>query len=77
MPPLNLLTAKYGVNFNELAWKVQTNAPTIGDDGKMVMGEDGNPVMAMQAYPILNYGPLIQAVVDFLLVAPRFSSQSK
>jgi large conductance mechanosensitive channel len=31
--------------------------------------EGGKPVMAFQDYPILNYGPFIQSVVDFLLVA--------
>ena len=30
---------------------------------------DGKPVMMLQDYPILNYGPFIQSVVDFLLVA--------
>jgi large conductance mechanosensitive channel len=69
MPPLNLLTAKYGVNFNELALKVETEAPKMLPDGKMEMDAAGAPIMAMQQYPILNYGPFIQTVVDFLLVA--------
>jgi large conductance mechanosensitive channel len=34
----------------------------------MVMVE-GQPEMLVQDYPILNYGPFIQSVVDFLLVA--------
>lgn len=34
----------------------------------MVMNE-GRPLLEMQDYPVLNYGPVIQSVVDFLLVA--------
>lgn len=68
MPPLNLLTAKYGVNFNDLAFKIKTEAPKLNADGTMVM-KDGKPEMLTQDYPILNYGPFIQSVVDFLLVA--------
>ena len=68
MPPLNLLTSKFGVNFTDLALKIQTQAPKLNADGTMLM-EDGKPVMAFQNYPILNYGPFIQSVVDFLLVS--------
>jgi len=68
MPPLNLLTARFGVNFTDLAWKVPLLAPKLNADGTMVM-EDGKPVMALQNYPIINYGPFIQSVVDFLLIA--------
>ncbi len=68
MPPLNLLTSKYGVNFNDLALKIQTEAPKLNPDGTMVMA-DGKPEMVFQNYPILNYGPFIQSVIDFLLVA--------
>jgi len=68
MPPLNLLTSKYGVNFTDLALKVRTEAPKLLADGTMEM-KDGKPVMALQDYPILNYGPFIQSVVDFILVA--------
>jgi large conductance mechanosensitive channel len=68
MPPLNLLTAKYGVNFNDLALKIKTEAPKLAADGTMVM-KDGKPEMSVQNYPILNYGPFLQSVVDFLLVA--------
>ena len=69
MPPLNLLTAKYGVDFNELAYKIQTEAPKIGDDGKPVTDSAGKAVLEMQDYAILQYGPFIQTVVDFLLIA--------
>ena len=68
MPPLNLLTSKFGVNFTDLAYKIKTEAPKLNPDGTMLM-EEGKPVMAFQNYPILNYGPFIQSVVDFLLVA--------
>lgn len=68
MPPLNLITARFGVNFNELALKVKTNAPKLNADGTMVM-DNGKPVMELQDYPILNYGPFIQTVVDFILIA--------
>ena len=68
MPPLNLLTSKFGVNFNDLAWRVRMESPKLLADGTAEM-LDGKPVMLMQDYPILNYGPFIQSVVDFLLVA--------
>ncbi|MCA9196398.1 MAG: large-conductance mechanosensitive channel protein MscL [Planctomycetales bacterium] len=68
MPPLNLLVAKYGVNFSELAFKVNTMAPTM-EDGQMVKEADGTIKLSQQPYPILNYGPLIQTVIDFVLIA--------
>ena len=68
MPPLNLLTSKYGVNFSDLALKIKTESPKLNPDGTMVMA-DGKPEMVFQNYPILNYGPFIQSVIDFLLVA--------
>jgi large conductance mechanosensitive channel len=68
MPPLNLLTSKFNVNFNDLALRVRTEAPKLAPDGTMVM-EGGKPVMVVQDYPVLNYGPFLQSVVDFLLVA--------
>lgn len=68
MPPLNLLTSRFGVNFNDLALRIRTNAPKLNPDGTKVL-EDGKEVLVFQDYPILSYGPFIQAVVDFLLVA--------
>ena len=68
MPPLNLLTSKFGVNFSDLALRISTNAPKLNPDGTKVL-EDGKEVLVFQDYPILNYGPFIQSVVDFLLVA--------
>lgn len=68
MPPLNLLTAKYGVNFSDLALEVNTLSPKLKPDGSVIM-ENGAPVMVEQPYPILNYGPFLQSMVDFLLIA--------
>jgi len=68
MPPLNLLTSKFNVNFNDLAYRIRTEAPKLGPDGQKVL-EDGKEVLILQDYPVLNYGPFIQSVVDFLLVA--------
>jgi large conductance mechanosensitive channel len=68
MPPLNLLTSKFNVNFNDLAYRIRTEAPKLNADGTMVL-ENDKPVMIFQDYPVLNYGPFIQSVVDFLLVA--------
>ncbi len=68
MPPLNLLTSKFGVNFSDLAWRIRMESPKLLADGTPEM-KDGRPVMIMQDYPILNFGPFIQSVVDFLLVS--------
>ncbi|MDP1564510.1 MAG: large conductance mechanosensitive channel protein MscL [Pirellulaceae bacterium] len=68
MPPLNLLTANANVNFNELKLTYPTPAPELNPDGTMKL-VDGAPVMAMRDYVILNYGPFLQAIVDFLLIA--------
>lgn len=69
MPPLNLLTAKIGANFTDLALKIRTQAPVIDATGQMKKDQAGNIVMEMQDYAILNYGQFIQAMVDFLLIA--------
>jgi large conductance mechanosensitive channel len=69
MPPLNLLTAKYGVNFTNMSYKIPTEAPNILEDGTMEKAADGTPVLSEQLYPVLQYGAFIQTVVDFLIVA--------
>lgn len=69
MPPINLLTSKFGVNFKDWALTVNTEAPKLDDDGKPVLDEAGNAVMAVYDYPWLNIGPFIQTLVDFALVA--------
>ncbi len=69
MPPLTLITAKYGVSFNEMSWKVATAGPKLNPDGTPVRGPDGTIEIIMQQYPILKYGPFLQSIVDFLLIA--------
>jgi large conductance mechanosensitive channel len=69
MPPLNLLTAKAGANFTDMAWKIKTEAPVLNAAGQMTKDDAGNIVMSVQDYPILSYGQFIQAMVDFLLIA--------
>ena len=68
MPPLNLITAKSGMNFKELAVKYPVSLPKVVD-GKPVLDEAGQPVSEVVQYSILNVGPFIQTVVDFTLVA--------
>ncbi|MEM6776276.1 MAG: large conductance mechanosensitive channel protein MscL [Planctomycetota bacterium] len=69
MPPVNLLTSKFDINFSQAALKVQTESPVLDEAGKVVKDDAGEIVMAMQNYPYLNYGPFIETVVEFLLVA--------
>lgn len=69
MPPLNLITARFGVNFQDLALKINTESPKLDDAGQVVKDDAGNAVMVVQDYPILNIGPFIQTVVDFILIA--------
>jgi large conductance mechanosensitive channel len=37
--------------------------------GEIVKDAAGKPEMLVQDYPILKYGPFIETVVDFLLIA--------
>jgi large conductance mechanosensitive channel len=69
MPPMNLLTSKYGINFSQGFVPIKTNSPKLNADGTIITKADGTPDMILQEYPILNYGPFIQSIVDFLLVA--------
>ncbi len=70
MPPLNLLTSKFGVNFADWAYKIRTESPKLDPKtGEMVKDAAGKPEMLVQDYPILKYGPFIETVVDFLLIA--------
>lgn len=69
MPPLNLLTARSGVNFNEAALRVTTDAPKFDATGKMLTNADGSIILEPAKYAILNYGPFVQSIVDFLIVA--------
>ena len=74
MPPLNLLTAKSGVNFNSLSLKYshvfgsKVDLPKM-DGGKPVLDAAGAAVMESADPDILKYGPFLQATLDFLIVA--------
>ncbi|KLU03161.1 Large-conductance mechanosensitive channel [Rhodopirellula islandica] len=67
MPPINLLTARSGVNFKEAALTIETESPKLDDAGKIIEGEGAG--MLVQDYPILNYGPFTQTIFEFLLIA--------
>lgn len=74
MPPLNLITAKTGANFNALSLKfsqvfgTKISLPKLDDKGAPVM--DGTtPVTVMSDPEILRYGPFLQATLDFIIVA--------
>jgi large conductance mechanosensitive channel len=68
MPPLNLLTAKSGVNFKDAALRWQVDLPKM-QDGKPVVDAAGTPVMEATNYSLFNYGAFIQTIIDFLIVA--------
>ncbi len=74
MPPLNLITAKSGVNFNGLSLKYsqifgsKVDLPKM-DGGKPVLDAAQNPIMETVDPDILKYGPFLQATLDFLIVA--------
>ncbi len=74
MPPLNLLTAKSGVNFNGLSLKYSSifgskvDLPKM-DGGKPVLDATNQAVMESTDPDILKYGPFLQATLDFVIVA--------
>ncbi len=61
MPPLNLLTAKSGLEFSKLAVRYPVEMKK--------MTEDGQSITETVNYSILNYGPFLQSIVDFILIA--------
>jgi large conductance mechanosensitive channel len=70
MPPIYLLTSKFGVNVADWAYKVRTESPKLDPKtGEMIKDAAGKPELVVQDYPILKYGPFIETVVDFLLIA--------
>jgi large conductance mechanosensitive channel len=75
MTPLNLVTAKSGVNFNALSLKYshlfggKIELPVL-KDGKPVLEADGaTPKMDLLDPDILKYGPFLQTIFEFLIVA--------
>ena len=69
MPPLNLLTYKAGVNFSNLAWTFEGEGPKLDDAGKIMKDEDGNMLTEVGEVPIMKYGPFLESLVNFLLLA--------
>ena len=69
MPPLNLLTYSMGVNFANLAWTVEGEGPKLDDAGKVVRDDNGDMVSQMGEIVILKYGPFLESVVNFLIIA--------
>lgn len=69
MPPINLVTSKFNINFSQAALKVRTDAPVLDDAGKIVKDDAGEIVTKVQDYSYLNYGPFIETVVEFMLIA--------
>jgi len=74
MPPLNLITAKTGVNFNGLSLKysqvfgTKINLPKIVN-GKPEFDANNAPITEFSDPALLNYGPFLQATLDFMIVA--------
>lgn len=75
MTPLNLVVAKSGVSFNSLSlkyshlFKGMVRMPVL-KDGKPVMEEDRiTPKMIDLDPDILKYGPFLQTVFEFLIIA--------
>lgn len=74
MTPLNLITAKSGVNFNSLSLKYsdlfggKIELPVM-EKGVPKLDAEGNAVMSMVDPDILKYGPFIQSIFEFMIVA--------
>lgn len=69
MPPINLLTARFGINFSQAAIKINTESPVLKPDGTMEKDAAGEIVTKLQDYSVLNYGPFIETIVEFVLIA--------
>jgi large conductance mechanosensitive channel len=69
MPPLNLVTAKSGVNFKELALKSKFELPVLTKEGIPEKLADGTVKTEMKEVAISNYGMFMQNIVDFLIIA--------
>jgi large conductance mechanosensitive channel len=75
MTPLNLVTAKSGVNFNGLSLKYshltggKIELPVLKKDGTPELDASGNAVMNLTDPDILKYGPFIQTTFEFIIIA--------
>lgn len=73
MPPLNLLTAKSGANFNSLSLKYSQVFGSKIELPKMEKGvpvlDNGKPVIELTDPDLLKYGPFLQTTLDFIIVA--------
>lgn len=67
-PPLNLMTAKSGVDFKSSAFKAMMDMPVKDAAGKVIM-EEGKAKTALSEVVIFNYGSFLQNIVDFVIVA--------
>jgi large conductance mechanosensitive channel len=74
MPPLNLITAKSGLTFNNLSlkysdvFKKMITLPKM-EGGKPVLLADGKEDLVLSDPDLLKYGPFLQATLDFMIVA--------
>jgi len=74
MPPLNLLTAKSGANFNSLSLKYsqvfgsKIDLPKL-EKGAPVLDSTGKAVFESADPDLLKYGPFLQTTLDFVIVA--------
>jgi large conductance mechanosensitive channel len=48
LPPLNLLTSKFGFNFANWAYTIRTESPKLDAKGEMVKDAAGRPEMLVQ-----------------------------
>lgn len=68
MTPLNLITAKSGVNFNTLSLKYSHLS-----GGKLISltekTPDGKEITVLKDPDILKYGPFLQQIFEFLIIA--------
>jgi large conductance mechanosensitive channel len=69
MPPLNLITYKMGVNFSNLALKIQGEGPKLDATGKIMKDDAGNMIKEVGDIVILKYGPFLESIVNFILIA--------
>lgn len=75
MTPLNLITTSSGVSFNTLSLKyshlpfVKPLTRELSKDGQPVLDSAGNPTMVEYDVDILKYGPFLQTIFEFVIIA--------